>query len=122
MNKDDIVKIANEIYDLQKKLGEMKGVLRTRGEERATTEAAYDRELTITILRLQNGAIKEHEGQPIEKCPVTILKDVARGICHAEKLKKETADALYRSAISNISTTETQICALQSIYRHLERI
>ena len=116
----DIIIIAKEI---EKKIGELekaKKFLKERSDKKAVTSSDYDRVLAITILKLRNGTIEEWEGGKLENLPATVLEKVAKGICFVERLEMDKAEADYKSLLSYVSTTESQLNGYQSINRHLQ--
>ena len=50
------------------------------------------------------------------------MDKLARGICWQHKLEMEKAEALYKSAITNLDATMAQLSAYQSMNRYLDKI
>lgn len=118
----DIVDISQKIIDLSEELGRAKKSIKDRVTEKAETKARYDQVLALTIIRLKNEDITEFEGVKFEKIAVSNIETVAKGICWNEKLAFEKAEGLYKSAITYIEATTTQLQGYQSIFRHLDNV
>lgn len=116
----DIVEVSQKIIELSEELGRAKKSIRDRVTEKAETKARYDQVLALTMIKLKNEAITEFEGQKFDKVAVTNIETIAKGICWKEKLAFEKAEGLYKSAITYIEATTTQLQGYQSIFRHLD--
>lgn len=119
----DLITAAKEIERLVRILDEIKVTIKPRGEERARAIANYDKSLAIAIVKLkalQKGQQMDLQGEKIEgPIPTTNIKELAKGMCYEELIAKEEADALYKSAITNINVAQAQLSAYQSINRHM---
>lgn len=115
----DIIKISDEIYKKVKLLEKIRGVIKERAEGKAGAAAEYDKVLALTIMKLQAGKEIELEGEKIQNPAATITEKIAKGVCWKEKLEMDKAEALYKCAISNISSVESEMNGLQSVFRHL---
>jgi hypothetical protein len=105
----ELINIANEIKLKINELEKIRKVIKERGENKARTIAIYDKEMAISILKLKQ------EGQS-----VTLIKDLAKGENWEKRLAMETADALMKSATSNLQTLIVEITAMQSLLKHLD--
>ena len=114
--------LANAINEKIATLKKMRAELKDRSVNKANSIAVYERELAKIILKLRNGEKLTFEGQEVESPPVTIIEKIARGICWNERLEMETADALYRSLITNIDCVQAELNGLQSINRYLSEM
>ena len=115
----DIITVSSEIKKLIDSLEKAKKFLKERSDKKAETSSLYDKELAVTILKIRNETINEFEGIELKGLPATILEKVAKGICYKEKLEQDKAEADYKSLITYINTTESQLNGWQSIYRYL---
>ena len=118
----EITRISEKIIQLSDELGRAKKSIRDRVIEKAETKAKYDQVLALTIIRLKNETITEFEGEKFDKIAVSNIETIAKGICWKEKLEFEKAEGLYKSAISYIEATTTQLQGYQSIFRHLDNV
>ena len=101
--------IANEIRNKIDALEKVRGVIKERGENKARMLAEYDKTMAIEIIQLKM------DGQS-----VTLIDKIARGNCYRQKLDMETADAMLKSATTNLQALIVEITALQSLLRHLD--
>lgn len=118
----EILEISQKIIDLAEELGRAKKSIKDRVTDKAETKARYDQVLATTIIKLKNETITEFEGDKFDKISVTNIETVAKGICWKEKLAFEKAEGLYKSAITYIEATTTQLQGYQSIFRHLDNV
>jgi hypothetical protein len=95
-------------------------VVKARGTEKAISKANYDKILALTILRLKNGDITDFEGQQIGTLAISVMESIAKGYCWQERLEMEKSEALYKSALTYVDVTTTQLQGYQSVYRHLD--
>lgn len=116
----DIVQIAEKIISLAEELSKAKNLVKDRAERKAKAKADYDKVLAITIVKLRNGEITDIEGTVVESVAITVVESIAKGICWKERLEMELSEGLYKSAISYIEVTTTQLQGYQSIYKHLD--
>ena len=116
----ELYEIAKRIEDKISLLERMRKEIRDRAEQKAISQAAYDKALAVCIIKLKNGQELELDGEKIQKPVQSIAEKIAKGICHGEKLEADKAEALYKSLISNIDSVKTEVNALQSINRYLD--
>ena len=116
----ELIKIAEEIQKKINTLNETKEKLKDYGREKAETIGAYDKALTIIMIKLRNGETIEFEGESITDPPATIIEKIAKGVCYQEKINAELAESNYKSLTTYISCTESQLNAFQSLFRYLE--
>ncbi|NRA91244.1 MAG: hypothetical protein HRU26_00925 [Psychroserpens sp.] len=117
---NDLIDIAEQIYQCKEDLDELKPLIRKLSTKRAELLSNYDKKMAITLIRLKNGYEFVLDGQKIVNPPATVMEKIAKGICYQEKLDMEVSDAAYRSLMSNIETTKAQLNGLQSINKHLD--
>lgn len=117
----NLINIADEIMKKNKDIDKIRADIRQRGENKAKTIATYEKTMSLTIIKLKNGETFELDGNAISNPQTTILEKIAKGICWETKLEMETADALYRSATTNLQAVIAQLNSLQSLFRHLDR-
>lgn len=120
MEKQDIMTMQRHIEDKLKDLTRWSTYLKERSEKRATTEAEYEKQLSITILKLKNNNITEFEGQIINNPPATMLDKIAKGICWKYKLEMDKAESSYKNLLAGIDITKTEINALQSLLKYID--
>ena len=118
----DVITIADLIHKRIKLLETMRKEIRERAENKAVTQSNYDKKLAVTIVMLKNGSEIEFEGQLVKNPPITIMKEISKGICWQEKLQADRAEALYKSLISNIDSVQAELNGFQSINRHLDGV
>ena len=118
----DLIKIAEEIQSKNREIDSIRGVIKERGEQAAVAEAEYEKKLAVTLLKMRNDEEFIFEGVDISQknVPANILEKYARGVCWKEKLEKEKAAALFKSAQINMNAAVTQMTALQSLFRYLK--
>jgi len=116
----DIIQISNEIQNKIKNLQERRGRLKEYGEKKSLSIANYEKELAKTIIGLKNGRAYQIDDVEILNPQVTIIEKIAKGICWQEKLNMEKEETLYKSLIVSIDCLQAELCALQSLNRHLD--
>ena len=117
-----MLNIADEILKKIELLEKMRVQIKERAEKKAETLAEYDKQLALTIIRLENGIELELEGEKIQNPSKSITDKIARGICWKAKLEMEKAEGLYKSIISNIDSVQAELNGYQSINRHLSAV
>jgi len=116
----EIIQIAEKIQDKIKLLEKARLILRKRAESKAEAVALYEKNLAKIIIQLKNSVAFTVDSQTIVNPPASVLEKIARGICFDEKLKLETAEALYKSIIVNIEAIKAELNGYQSIFRYLD--
>ena len=116
----DLIEISKAIQEKIIEIDKIKSVIKKRGEEKALANAVYEKQLSITIVKLKNGIEFNVDGELISNPPATIIEKIARGICYNEKMESDKAEAFYKSAIVNLEATMSQMNALQSLSKYLE--
>ena len=110
-------KIHNKIEELEKKRDDIFQF----ANDKADSISIYEKNLALTILRIKNGNIKFFEGVPIpEKLAVTLIRDVAKGICYKDVFTKEANEAGYKGIVTICECIRAELNGLQSINKHLE--
>jgi len=118
-DSEEMIALADQIKSKIKSLEAMRSELRERAERKANAISGYDRILTSVIMKLNNGKEMTHDDESVKDPAKSILIQIAKGICHAERLELELADAMYKALISNIEVVKAQLNGLQSINKHL---
>ena len=116
----DLINIANEIQRIIKEMNTIRKEIRKRAEAASLSLSEYRRDLATTIIKLKNGVELEHEGQKVINPTATITLEISRGICYKQKLKADTADKLYKSALIHLDNLKTQLTAEQSLLKYME--
>ena len=116
----DIITARDAIEFKIKEIDDIRKTIRDRGEDKAIKAAEYDMVLASTLIGLKNGVGYDLGGQHIVNPPASTSEKIAKGICWKEKMEMDKAEMLYKSAISNLDSTQSQLNALQSIFRHME--
>ena len=118
----NLLEISKEIHFKIKQLEKGREQLKQAGIDKANAIAAYEKALAITIIKLKNGVEFDFEGEIVQGPSVTLTEKISRGICYLEKLKAEETEAIYKSIIVKMNCLQSEINALQSIYRHSDSI
>ena len=118
----EALEVAKEMQIKINTIKKMRGELSNRASTKSYAVANYEKNIALTIAKLRNGIEIDFEGQKIKDPPVTIMEKLVRGICWKEKLDMEDAENMYRSLIVNIGCVESELNALQSINRYLDKI
>jgi hypothetical protein len=118
---DDILTNKQRIESKIQELETHRDSIFDASKDKATALSEYDKEIALTILKLKNGNIKNFEGEEIpDPCPITIMKDIAKGICYLKSFKKEEKDGAYKGLVVIIDSIKAELNGLQSINKHLE--
>lgn len=117
---EDIISTRDKIESKITELETERGKINDFAIEKADAISQYDKNYTVTVLKLKERIIVEFEGVPINNLPATLILAVAKGICFNECYRKEAADGLYKGLISNIEGIKSELNGYQSINRHLE--
>lgn len=110
-------KIQKKIELLEKARGTLEGL----ANDKALTAALYEKDLAVTLIKLKNGAPFILEGESIKDVPATLCEKIAKGIVWESKLRADQAEASYKLAIIKLECVETEMNALQSINRYLDK-
>ena len=110
-------KIEQKIALLEKARGTLEGL----ANDKALAAAMYEKELAVTLIKLKNGKPFLLEGESVVNPPATICEKIAKGICWKSKLQADQAEANYKLAIIKLECVETEMNALQSINRYLDK-
>ena len=115
----DMVKIAERI---KAKIASLEGLvkqIKSVALKTAQNSAEYEKQLAVTIVKLQNGVSFELEGVVASDIKQTTLEKVARGICYDYALKRDTAQAMYKGLITRIEAEKAILNGWQSVFRYL---
>lgn len=107
----DIISIAQEIQFKIKQLEKGRGELYQRAHEKAQAVAEYERDLAVEILKLKASDV-----------PTTIVEKIARGNIWEKRLAMEESEAILKAAYVKMNSLETELSALQSLFRHLKEM
>jgi hypothetical protein len=107
----DMVDIAQEIYQSSKRLNNSGDALFTLAREYAEAEKTYRESLRAEIIKLKD-----------EKMSVTLIPDIARGNVSDLKFKRDLAEYKYKAGRDKVQALQSEISALQSIYRRQDDI
>ncbi|WP_159522941.1 hypothetical protein [Sunxiuqinia indica] len=122
----EITEICNKIYRKNDEIELIASSLEEAANKKATAISKYDKAITITVLKLRNGLIKEftdeETGEIIEiaSMPASSLEKIARGIVYKECFEKEEKEALYKAKISILDAKKSQLNGLQSTMKVLQ--
>ena len=115
----DTVKIAERI---KAKIASLEGLvkqIKSVALKTAQNSAEYEKQLAITIIKLQNGAEMPIGDVTARDVKQTTLERTARGICYDYVLKRDTAQAMYKGLITRIEAEKAILNGYQSIFKHL---
>jgi hypothetical protein len=115
----ETIQVSTEIREKINTLEEFKDSLSPLLEQKVGAEAAYERQIAITIASLLNGKEYQLDGNSVKNPPNAMLDKLAKGICWEERMEMDRADGDYRNALKIIDITEAQLNGFQSINRHL---
>ena len=116
---EEIHDISKAIDDKIKLLELGRKELNPSAEARANAVANYDKVLGMTLLKLRNNAIPEHDGFPVTDLPVSIMEKVAKAMVYKEKIESEKCELMYRNVVTKLDKIESELNGKQSIFRHL---
>jgi len=121
MNHDDVLTNAQRIHNKIEELEKKREDIYQFAQDKADAISIYEKNLALTILKLKNGNIKYFDGVPIpEKLAITLIRDVAKGICYKDIFTKEANEAGYKGLITICECIRAELNGLQSINKHLE--
>lgn len=116
------IEVAELIQDKIAELDQERPRLFDTSQSKAQAISDYDRAIALVVLKLKNENIREFEGEPIGKLPVTLIPLIAKGICFKECFTKEAEEGGYKAVISNIEAIKAGLNGLQSINKHLDNL
>jgi hypothetical protein len=122
----DIIEISKEIRDKIIEVDKIRASIRNRGLAVSLVTSEYDKNLAISIIKLRNLTSEDEielEGEVIKgPIPISIIEKLAKGLCYCEKLELDKAQALYKSATSNLNCVLAQLNAYQTLNKHLDKL
>lgn len=118
----ELNKISELIAARIRRLEEVRNEIAEKGEAYSMALADYEKELGLTMLKLENGAITEHEGFSCEKIGKTNMEKIARSICWNYRLQMETAEKDYKACLVIIDALKAELTGYQSLYKNQEEI
>ena len=107
----DLVDVATSIMSDRDRIEKNMETIWRLAQERADAELVYKRAYAIKIEELR-----------IEKYPATLIKELAEGQVAELRRSWELASGQYRAALASLEALQTNIQALQSILRHMEKV
>lgn len=107
----DVVEIAQEIYTAAKRLQKSGDKLFSLAREYAEAEQNYRQALGMEIMKLRE-----------QKVPVTLIGDVARSNISDSKFNRDLAEFRYKAGRNKAQALQTEISALQTLYKRQEDI
>lgn len=107
----DMVSVSKEIYEAAHRLQKSGDILFTLAREYAEAEKEYREALAIEILRLKD-----------EKMSITLIPDLARGSVADLKFNRDLAEMKFNAGKEKVRALESEISALQSIYRRQDEV
>jgi len=107
VNAIELQSIASEIHESAKRLAKGPAELFVLARKAAEAERTYRRELSLEIMKLR-----------LEGLPATLIGDLARGNCSDRKWARDLAEAEWTAGRDGLKALQSQISALQTIYRH----
>lgn len=117
--KDHVIEVAKKIEAKIAELEELRGLIPKASPEKAITIGNYDKNLAKTMLRLRNDKDMTWEVDKVGGLPATLIEKVAKGIVSDDAIKKDLAETNYKSVITCLQVVQTEISALQTIYKYL---
>jgi len=121
MDHDDILTSKQRIESKIQELEAHRESIFNAATAKATTLAEYRKKKAITILKLRNKMIPSFENIVISyPLAVTLIPQIAQGICWEECLKRTDADSSYKGLITIMESLKAELNGLQSINKHLE--
>jgi len=116
----DLITISEQIEKKIAEIDKVRAEIKSRGEEKARTAAIYDMEVAKYLVGLENGKEYDLNGEKIKEPPKSIMDKLARGLAWEQKLLMDTAEASYKSIMSNLEAVKVQTNALQSLLRIMD--
>jgi len=107
----DIVNISQEIYNTAKRIESGVNTLHQYAAKYAEAEKEYRFKLAREIMKLKE-----------EKTPMTIISDVARGNIAEHKFKRDLAEVEYKTSRDMLNALQSELSALQTLYRRQDEI
>lgn len=117
-----IIKIAEKIESKIDQLEKARKELDSAATEKVESLIAYEKVLAVTLVRLRNGEEYLFEGNKIKDPPVSIIKEITKGICWQDRLESDAAEVKYKNILAIIEIRKAQLNGYQSIFRHLEEV
>ena len=123
----ELLKVVSEINKRILLLEAGRKLLQERAEKKAHKSALYDKEVALTTLKLKSSKYEpfmsdyglSEKDLPM---PVTLIDKVTKGICWKHKLEADLAESEWKVALIGLDTLQSELSALQSIYKHLEEV
>ncbi len=119
----EVIEIAGVMQGKILELEQGRKIIAKRGTEKAVAISNYEREMSLTILKIKNGKITEFEDEIIDKkLPANLVEKIAKGMCWKEKLEVEKTEALYKAGIVGMQSIMAELNGLQSLNKYLEKV
>lgn len=119
---DDVVSVKDKILGKEKLLCDNRREIDNTTSDIPTALNTYERELAKTLIKLRNGEEFLLDGIKVKNPPVSILKDIAKGICSNERLQLGVAESKQKALLSASKSLQAELNSLQSINKNLSHI
>lgn len=120
MDQRDILTTAAKIEYVINEISTEADKIEQAATEKAATQADYEKEIAVTILKLKNGAITDFEGQSIKNLAANLIPIVAKGICYKASFDREMGEVQYKSLIVKIEALKAQLNGYQSLNKTMQ--
>jgi len=114
----ELMAVSRKIEDKIALLEQGRESLKDKVTVLVNASANYDKQLAITLLKLENKAIPEWEGQDCSKLAKSNMKKIAEGMCWKYKLDADTADKQYRLTLTRLECIKQELNGFQSINKY----
>ena len=118
----DWIQVQTEIEALMVALDRGIDAIVVAGNDAGNKPALYDKAIAIAEMKLRAGVEVELDGVKTKDPPVTILKDIAKGLCWQEREDMDMSDKEYKRVCRKLDSIKTKISALQSINKQHEQM
>jgi len=108
------------MYERINRIGELRNKLEALAIDKAKYTAAAERAMAVTLIKLKQGVELKVDGRSIKNPPVTIMKEIAKGVCWEERLNADKAEASYKATIVNMQALSSELNGYQSINKYLK--
>lgn len=116
----DVVKLSHQIDMASGAIHRLSADLDKFGQESARTTAEYDKQLAITLVKLQAGEELDLMGNKVQSPPASTSEKIARGICWQDRAKMEVAKNLYINCQHQLRAAMAILSGRQSQNKYLD--
>lgn len=117
---EDILRTRDKIEHKIAELEIARSYIEQYALEKAEAIANYEKEIALTLVKLNAGTISRWKNEEIGKINATNLLTVAKGICYQFQFEKEEKSAQYSGLVTRIDCIKAELNGYQSINRYLE--